>query len=102
MQQILYAFWDYDLCPYMLGGVVKELTLSGRVRVEGYDGLAFKPIAILPEKAGRDALQDLKDGITVDEMSHVLSCFEEEENYLACAGIKSAIENYTETIKQKQ
>ena len=48
------------------------------------------------------ALQDLKDGITVDEMSHVLSCFEEEENYLACAGIKSAIKNYTETIKQKQ
>jgi len=48
------------------------------------------------------ALQDLKDGITVDEMSHVLSCFEEEENYLACEGIKNAIDNYTETIKQKQ
>ena len=61
MQQKLYAFWEYDLCPYMLGGVVKEFTLSGKVRVKGYDGMAFKPIAILPEKSGRDALETLKE-----------------------------------------
>jgi len=61
MQQKLYAFWDYDLCPYMLGGVVTMFTLSGKVRVEGYDGMAFKPIAILPEKAGHDALQILRE-----------------------------------------
>lgn len=45
------------------------------------------------------ALQDLKDGITVDEMSHVLSCFKEEENYLACAGIKEAIDSYKQLNK---
>ena len=48
------------------------------------------------------ALNDLNNGITIDEMNYFVSCFEEEENYLACAGIKSAINNYTETIKQKQ
>ena len=49
-----------------------------------------------------EALQDLKNGIPIDEMNYYVSIFEDEENYLACAGIKSAIENYTETIKQKQ
>lgn len=43
------------------------------------------------------ALRDLKDEVTdVEEMSHILECFEEEENYLACAGIISAIEDYEE------
>jgi hypothetical protein len=48
------------------------------------------------------ALNDLKNGITIDEMNYFAGLFLLEENYLACAGIKSAIENYTETIKQKQ
>jgi hypothetical protein len=48
------------------------------------------------------ALNDLKNGITIDEMNYFAGLFLLEENYLACAGIKSAIKNYTETIKQKQ
>jgi hypothetical protein len=58
--QILYAFWDYDLCPYMIGGIVTEFLPSGKVRVKGYDGMAFKPIAILPDEDGKRALTRLK------------------------------------------
>jgi hypothetical protein len=59
--QILYAFWDYDLCPYMLGGIVKGFTSKGNVIVRGYDGMSFKPIAILPDGAGKKALARLKE-----------------------------------------
>ena len=58
--QILYAFWDYDLCPYMLGGIITIFTEKGNVRVKGYDGMAFKPIAILPGESGKKALTRLK------------------------------------------
>lgn len=57
--QTLYAFWDYDLCPYMIGGIVKEFLPSGSVTVKGYDGMAFKPIAIIPDEAGKKALARL-------------------------------------------
>ena len=60
-KQTLYAFWDYDVCPYMIGGIVEEFTGEGRVRVKGYDGMAFKPIAILPDEAGKKALNRLKE-----------------------------------------
>jgi len=60
-KQTLYAFWDYDLCPYVLGGIVEEFTGSGKVRIKGYDGMAFKPIAIIPDQKGKDALKLLKE-----------------------------------------
>ena len=44
-------------------------------------------------------LKDLKENTSVEEMMHVLKCFEEEENYLACAGIISAVEDYQELTK---
>lgn len=59
--QILYAFWDYDLCPYMLGGIIQGFLSSGNVKVKGYDGMSFKPITILPDEAGRKALARLKE-----------------------------------------
>lgn len=60
-KQTLYAFWNYDLCPYVLGGIVTEFTESGKVRVKGYDGMAFKPIAIIPDQKGADALKLVKE-----------------------------------------
>ena len=40
---------------------------------EGYNGMSFKPIAILPEKVGRDALQVLKEiRYTYDEAEKAL------------------------------
>jgi len=59
--QILYAFWNYDLCPYVLGGRVKSFTSDGGVRIEGMPGMIFKPIAILPDKAGMDALEMIRE-----------------------------------------
>ena len=60
-KQTLYAFWDYDLCPYMLGGELIEFTDTGNIRAKGYDGMSFKPIAILPGQTGKDALKLLKE-----------------------------------------
>ena len=43
--QTLYAFWDYDQCPYMLGGIVEKFVEGGKVRIKGYQGFCFKPIS---------------------------------------------------------
>jgi len=55
-EQKLYAFWKYDLCPYMLGGEVEAMRPNGRVIIKGYRGMSFKPIGILPDETGADAL----------------------------------------------
>ena len=60
-KQTLYAFWNYDICPFMLGGEVKEIRPNGYVVIKGYMGMSFKPIAILPDQAGLDALKKIKD-----------------------------------------
>lgn len=57
IKQVLYAFWAYDICPYVLGGVVEEFTRGGNVKIRGYGGRAFRPIVILPGETGRDALR---------------------------------------------
>jgi hypothetical protein len=59
-KQTLYAFWDYDLCPYIIGGEVKVMRPNGRVVVQGYLGMLFKPIAILPDEAGLTALNQIR------------------------------------------
>jgi hypothetical protein len=61
LQQTLYAFWGYDICPYVLGGEITEFTEKGNIRAKGYDGMAFKPIAILPGKTGKDALKLIRE-----------------------------------------
>ena len=60
-KQKLYAFWSYDLCPYYLGGQITEFLDNGRVKAKGYQNMTFKPLAILPDKAGENALNMLKD-----------------------------------------
>lgn len=60
-KQKLYAFWDYDVCPYILGGVIIDFTFDGRVRIKGYQGMAFKPMAILPDEVGEEALLKIKE-----------------------------------------
>ncbi len=59
-KQKLYAFWSYDLCPYMLGGEVERFADDGMIVAKGYQGMKFKPLAILPDKAGKEALKFLK------------------------------------------
>lgn len=60
----LFAFWEYDLYPYLLGAEIVEMLDSGRVKAKGYDGMIFTPVLIVPVATGRkirEKLQRLKD-----------------------------------------
>lgn len=48
----LWAFWSYDRFPYMLSGKVVEQLGDGRVKVEGYTGMIFKPLYMASGEAG--------------------------------------------------
>lgn len=62
----LYAFWKYDLFPYLLGGEVEDMRDDGRVQVKGYGpGFWFKPTRLVPVKMGK-ALKQKLDKITAD------------------------------------
>lgn len=50
MQDKLYAFWKYDMPPYLLGGEVEEVK-DNMVRVKGYTGW-FKTIKIVSLEKG--------------------------------------------------
>jgi hypothetical protein len=55
MEQKLFAFWEYHAGTYSTynGAEVLNFTDSGRVKVEGYDGMSFKPVAIFPLAKGK-------------------------------------------------
>lgn len=61
MNQQLFAFWKYDVFPYILGAAVLEMKSDGRVVVEGYGGAAFQPVKLLPLDAGRKLWEQLKE-----------------------------------------
>lgn len=48
----LYAFWKYDLFPYVLGGEVTEFQ-GEKVKVKGYDNYLFKPIKVVDLATGK-------------------------------------------------
>lgn len=47
----MYAFWKYDIPPFLLGGEVKEIQEDGWVSVVGYTS-RFKPVLIVPIEKG--------------------------------------------------
>ncbi len=55
----LFAFWKYDLFPYVLGGPIGEIDDKGFVFATTYR-LWFKPIKILPLQAGIDLWSELE------------------------------------------
>jgi len=58
-KQQLWAFWKYDLFPYVLGGEVESIECDGSVRVFG--GLVLMtPILILPKKEGQKRMDEIK------------------------------------------
>ncbi len=59
MDKKLYAFWKYDLCPYMLGAEIEKFTELGNIVPKGYQGHSFKPIAILADEEGKQAIEEL-------------------------------------------
>lgn len=54
------AFWKYDIFPYVLSGTVRAFREDQYVEVEGYPGMAFKPILILPQDKGIDLSNKLR------------------------------------------
>lgn len=59
--QVLYAFWNYDVCPYVVGGEISRFLEDGYIESYSYPGMKFKPIAIIPGEAGREALNKIDD-----------------------------------------
>jgi hypothetical protein len=56
----LFAFWRYDLYPYVLGGVVDMMDDQGLVRAPSYGNGWFQPIKLMPIKKGKELLDALK------------------------------------------
>lgn len=59
--QKLFAFWKYDIYPYVLGAYVIAFHDDGSVEVDGYQGMRFLPIKILPYVAGEKLWTHLKE-----------------------------------------
>jgi hypothetical protein len=51
--QRLFAFWRYDLFPFVLGGPVEEFRGNGLVYIKSYQG-CFRPIRILRYEEGAE------------------------------------------------
>ena len=61
----LFAFWSYQYSVSngfegVLGAEVTRMHGDGRVNVKGYTGMTFKPVRILPLKAGKDLMVKLE------------------------------------------
>lgn len=59
----LFAFWKYDLFPYLIGGQITKLLSNGRVRTKEFGGYSFTPVKMLSVEEGaklRSKLNDLK------------------------------------------
>lgn len=58
----LFAFWRYDLFPYVLGGTVDQMSAKGNVNTIEYGyGYNFTPIKVMPVKAGKTLLAKLME-----------------------------------------
>lgn len=56
----LFAFWSYDLFPFVLGGPVMAMDSLGRVQVSTYGGGVFMPIKLVPLAVGIEKLKTLE------------------------------------------
>lgn len=58
----LYAFWKYDLYPFVLGGHVVKMREDGSVETKEYGhGSYFKPILIMPSGPGEKLAAEIKE-----------------------------------------
>ncbi len=58
-KQKLFAFWRYDLFPYILGGEVEKIREDGKVFIKSYEHW-FKPILIVPKSTGELLLENFQ------------------------------------------
>ena len=56
----LFAFWQYDTYPYLLGGTITQMDDQGRIETVEYGhGNWFRPVKILPVKAGQELMRQI-------------------------------------------
>lgn len=55
-----YAFWSYDLCPYVVGGSFSGPIKDRYVYPDGHQGFGFKPIKIIKGDKGKETLNIIK------------------------------------------
>lgn len=60
-KQEFYAFWKYDLYPYLLVHKIIEFCNDGLVKVEGYGGYRIKPAYIGFGAQGKKLLENIKE-----------------------------------------
>lgn len=85
----LFAFWKYDLFPYILGAPVIELMSNGRVKVEGYQGVTFNPIKLLPLLPGKELyikIKYLESKYNADKIMHEFTWEQELKTFLDQVG----------------
>ena len=58
-----YAFWKYDIFPYVLSGEIEKELEDGLVQIVGYTGMVFQPFLVLPEKPGKELRKELQTAI---------------------------------------
>jgi hypothetical protein len=67
MKQQTYAFWKYDLFPFVLGGEVTKMHEDGLVETVGFGpGARFRPFLLLPLNAGQ-RLREKLDSLESEE-----------------------------------
>lgn len=54
-----YAFWKYDVPPYLRGAKVTHITQDGFIVPEHYTGIAFKPVYITTLEKGLQMQKNL-------------------------------------------
>lgn len=72
-KQKLFAFWQHDKFPYVLGAEIKEFVINpnyqGYIKAVGFGNYFFLPIAIFPIKYGQQIcaqLESLKESREAD------------------------------------
>lgn len=58
-EQTLYGFWKNDHPPYILGGTIRRFGAGGYIETKEFPTFRFKPIAILPDSEGAEAIKVL-------------------------------------------
>jgi hypothetical protein len=56
----LYAFWPYDLYPYMLGGVVTNVFEDGSILLNEYGNCTFPSVVLVAGNPGKLLLERTK------------------------------------------
>lgn len=101
----MWAFWKYDIFPYVLSAEIIQQNTNGRVKVKGYDGPWFRPFYIATGRHGEDLHNTVQKLLKFSKehqqaFKHTLGMIIEEE--LKKAGLPTSDLNITKVGFQSQ